>query len=70
MITATSLVALGTGLVPRWMALVGFVVALLTLLHFVLPLLGALAGLLWIALFSALMLIGSRGASEPRRLAR
>jgi hypothetical protein len=70
MITATSLVALGTGVVPRWMALVGFVVALLTLLHFLLPLLGALAGLLWIALISALMLIGSRGASEPRRLAR
>jgi hypothetical protein len=70
MITATSLVALGTGVVPRWMALVGFVVALLTLLHFLLPLLGAVAGLLWIALISALMLIGSRGASEPRRLAR
>jgi hypothetical protein len=70
MITATSLVALGTGVVPRWMALVGFLAALLTLLHFLFPLLAALAGLLWIALFSALMLISSRGASEPRRLAR
>jgi hypothetical protein len=70
MITATSLVALGTGVVPRWMALVGLVVAVLTLLHFLLPLLGAVAGLLWIALISVLMLIGSRGASAPRRLAR
>jgi hypothetical protein len=70
MITATSLVALGTGVVPRWMALVGLVVAVLTLLHFLLPLLGAVAGLLWIALISVLMLIGSRDASAPRRLAR
>ena len=68
--TPTSLVALGTGVVPRWAALAGLVVALLTLLHFLVPLLGALAGLLWVALISALMLIGSRGASEPRRLAR
>jgi hypothetical protein len=35
-----------------------------------LPLLGAVAGLLWIALISVLMLIGSRDASAPRRLAR
>jgi hypothetical protein len=70
MITATSLVALGRGVLPRWMALAGLVVALLTLLHFLLPLLGAIAGLLWVALVSALMLIGSRNASAPRRLAR
>jgi hypothetical protein len=70
MIAATSLVALATGALPRWLALAGFVVALLTLLHFLLPLLGAVAGLLWIAVISALMLVGSRGASEPRRLAR
>jgi hypothetical protein len=70
MITATSLVALGTGLLPRWLALAGFVVALLTLLHFLVPLLGALAGLLWVALVSALLLAGSRNTSEPRRLAR
>ena len=68
MITATSLAALGTGALPRWLALVGFVIALLTLLHFLLPLLGALAGLLWVALVSALMLIGSGSAS--RRPAR
>ena len=63
MVTATSLVALGTGVLPRWLALLGLVVALLTLLHFVLPLIGALAGLLWIAVVSALMLVASGGAS-------
>jgi hypothetical protein len=70
MITATSLAALGTGVLPRWLALVGFVVALLTLLHFLLPLVGALAGLSWVALVSGLMLVGSGRASSPRRLAR
>lgn len=70
MICATSLVALGSGALPRWLALAGFVVALLTLLHFLLPLLGAVAGLLWIALISALMLLASGSASAPRRLAR
>jgi hypothetical protein len=70
MISATSLAALGTGVLPRWLALVGFVVALLTLLHFLLPLVGALAGLSWVALVSGLMLVGSGRASSPRRLAR
>jgi hypothetical protein len=70
MVTATSLAALGTGVLPRWLALVGFAVALLTLLHFLLPLVGALAGLLWVALVSGLMLVGSGSASSPRRLAR
>jgi hypothetical protein len=70
MITGTSLVALGAGVLPRWLALAGFVVALLTLLHFLLPLPGALAGLLWVALVSALMLVGSGNTSAPRRLAR
>jgi hypothetical protein len=70
MVAATSLAALATGVLPRWLALVGFAVALLTLLHFLLPLLGALAGLLWVALVSALMLIGSGSAPAPRRLAR
>lgn len=67
MITATSLLALGTGVLPRWAALVGFVVAVLTLLHFFLPLIGALAGLLWVVLVSALMLTGSRSAPRPTR---
>src|SRR5947208_13246957 len=56
MVLVTSLVALGTGVLPRWLALAGFVVALLTLLHFLLPLLAALVGLLWIAAVSVLML--------------
>ena len=70
MIAATSLVALGTGVLPRWAALAGFVVAVLTLLHLLLPLPAALAGLLWVALVSALILVGSGSASAPRRLAR
>jgi hypothetical protein len=70
MITATLFAALGAGVLPRWLALVGFAIALLTLLHFLLPLVGALAGLLWVALVSGLMLVGSRRASSPRRLAR
>ena len=65
--TATSLLALRTGILPTWMAYVGFVVALLALLHFLIPLLGALAGLLWIAVVSVLMLTGSAGPSPARR---
>ena len=69
MISATSLAALTTGVLPRWLALAGLVVALLTLLHFLLPLLGALAGLAWIAVVSALMLAGGvrrNGATRTR----
>jgi len=69
MITATSLLALMTGVLPRWMALAGLVVALLTFLHFLLPLLGALARLAWIAVVSALMLSGGvrrNGAARTR----
>jgi hypothetical protein len=65
--TATSLLALRTGVLPTWMAYVGFVVALLALLHFLISLLGALAGLLWIAVVSVLMLTGSVGPSPARR---
>ena len=64
MVLATSLVALQTGVLPRWLVFVGFVVALLTLLHFLLPLLGALAGLVWVATVSVLMLVGG---VEPTR---
>lgn len=66
MVTATSLVALGTGVLPRWLALVGFLLALAALLHFVLPLLGVLAALVWVALVSALMLIGAGGVGSRR----
>ncbi len=58
LVLATSLVALGTDVLPRWLALAGFLVALLTFLHFLFPLLGALAGLAWVAAFSVLMLGG------------
>jgi hypothetical protein len=68
LVLVTSLVSLGTGVLPRWFALVGFVVALLTLLHFLLPLLAAVVGLLWIAVVSVLMLTGGVGATgSPRR---
>jgi hypothetical protein len=69
MVSATSLVALYTGVLPRWLALAGFVVALLTFLHVVLPLVAALVGLLWIAAVSVLMLTGGVGGSTggPRR---
>ncbi len=63
--------ALRTGVLPDWLAWAGFVVALLALLHFLLPLLAALVGLLWLAVVSALMLIGNVSSSTPiRRLDR
>ena len=68
MVLVTSLVTLETGVLPRWLALAGFMVALLTLLHFLLPLLAALVGLLWIAVVSVLMLTsGVESTSGPRR---
>ena len=71
MISAASLVVLGSGILPRWLALVGFLAALLALLHFLFPLLGAVSGLVWVTLVSALMLGGlSQGAQAPRRRAR
>jgi hypothetical protein len=70
MVTAASLVSLGTGALPRWLALAGFVVALITLLHFLVPLLAALVGLLWVAAVSALMLSGGVGRGEGFRRTR
>jgi hypothetical protein len=68
LVLVTSLMALETAVLPRWLALAGFLVALLTLLHFLLPLLGALAGLAWVAAVSVLMLSGGVGSSGgPRR---
>ena len=58
LVSATSLIALETGVLPRWLALAGFVVALIALLHFLVPLLAALVGILWVAVVSVLMLIG------------
>ncbi len=71
MVSAASLAVLGSGILPRWLGFVGLLVALLTLLHFQLPLLGAVAGLLWVVLVSVLMLVGvSEGSSTPRRRTR
>jgi hypothetical protein len=70
MVVATSLVVLGTGVLPRWLALVGFVLALVAFLHFVMPILGTLAGLVWVALVSALMLVGQGRAPAPTRSVR
>ncbi len=69
MVLVTSLVALKTGVLPRWLALAGFVVALVTLLHVLLGLVAAVVGLLWIAAVSVLMLTGGVGGSTggPRR---
>ena len=71
MISAASVVVLGSGVLPRWLALVGFLAAILALLHFLFPLVGAVSGLVWVTLVSALMLGGlSQGAPTTRRRAR
>jgi hypothetical protein len=68
LVLVTSLLAVQTGVLPRWLGLAGLVVALLTLLHFLLPLVGALAGLAWVAAVSVLMLIGVVGSGgDPHR---
>jgi hypothetical protein len=64
MVLSTSIVAIGTRVLPGWLALAGFVVALLTFLHFLLPILAALVGLAWVAVVSAVMLTG--GSQSPR----
>jgi hypothetical protein len=68
LIAAASVVVLGTGVMPRWLALVGFVAALLALLRFLIPL-GGIVGLVWVLLVSVLMLVGRVGRSRggPRR---
>jgi len=68
LIAAASVVVLGTGVMPRWLALVGFVAALLALLRFLIPL-GGILGLVWVLAVSALMIVGRAGRSRggPRR---
>ncbi len=68
MITATSLVAAQSGLLPRWVVLLGAVAAVLTLLHTWITLVAAFAGLVWIVLIS-LLLIKSVADRRPARLA-
>jgi hypothetical protein len=60
LIAATSLVALRTGLLPKWLAWVGFVCTVIALLRFLGPLGGWLT-LLWIVVVSVLMLAGTVG---------
>ena len=60
---AASVVVLGTGVMPRWVALVGFVAALFALLRFLIPL-GGILGLVWVLAVSALMLVSRAGRSR------
>jgi hypothetical protein len=68
LIAATSVVVLSTGVMPRWLALAGFVAALFALLRFLIPL-GGILGLVWVLVVSALLLIGSAGRSARRSAA-
>jgi hypothetical protein len=71
LIAAASVVVLATGVMPRWLALVGFVAALLALLRFLIPL-GGVVGLVWVLAVSVLMLVGRAGRTRvgPRRPGR
>ena len=71
LIAATSVVVLSTGVMPRWLALAGFVAAVFALLRFLIPL-GGILGLLWVLVVSVLMLAGlaGRGSVGPRRVGR
>jgi hypothetical protein len=70
LLSATSLAALRTGFLPRWLAWTGFLAALVALLKFVAPI--ATLALLWILALSVLMIIGAIGTSAlgARRLGR
>src|SRR5215208_4737465 len=67
MVLSSSLVAVRTRVLPGWLALAGLVIALLTFLHFLLPLLAALVGLAWVAVVSAVMLTGGSQGPRTRR---
>jgi hypothetical protein len=60
-------VAVRTRVLPGWLALAGLVIALLTFLHFLLPLLAALVGLAWVVVVSAVMLTGGSQGPQTRR---
>jgi hypothetical protein len=70
LLSATSLVALGTGFLPRWLAWAGFLAALVAVLKFLVP--HATLALLWIVAVSVLMIMGSVSPTAPgtRRLGR
>jgi hypothetical protein len=65
LIAATSVVVLRTGVMPRWLALAGFVAALFALLRFLIPL-GGILGLVWVLVVSVFLLMGSAGRSVRR----
>lgn len=71
LIAATSVVVLRTAVMPRWLALVGFVAAVFALLRFLIPM-GGILGLLWVLVVSVLLLAGfaARSASGVRQLGR
>ena len=66
LIAAASLVALGTGVLPRWLAWAGFLFALAALLRLVGPL-GAWLTLLWIIAVSLLRLAGHISSTDGPR---
>jgi hypothetical protein len=67
LITATSVVVLRTGVLPRWLGWAGLLVALVALLRFLGPL-GAWLALLWVVAVCVLMLTGGVGSTGgPRR---
>lgn len=71
LIAATSVVVLRTGVLPRWVALGGFVATLFALMRFLIAW-GGLLGLVWVVAVSVLLLMGLGGPSTlgPRRLER
>ena len=66
LIAASSVVALNTGVLPRWLAWSGLVVAIILLLHFLIPL-GSLLALLWFVMVAVLMLAGGVGSTDGSR---
>lgn len=66
LVAATSVLALQTGVVPKWLAWLGFAVALIALLHITFGVISGIVGLVWVALISLLMLTGSVGRQPAR----
>jgi hypothetical protein len=68
LIAATSVVVMRMGVMPRWLALAGFVEALFALIRFLIPLEGIL-GLVWVLVVSVFLLMGSSDRSVRRSTA-
>jgi hypothetical protein len=66
LISATSVTALRTGVLPGWLGWAGFLFALVALLRILGPL-GAWLSLLWIIAVSLLMVAGGVGSTSSRR---